>query len=153
MTVLPEKEILLRQEGEETVENDVNNETSGGGIFNVIKGITCTLGCAICFSVSPTSVQLLERRIPDLELNTYRNAIPLVLHANVFLLMQKWPVIERGKIEITFLYGVSSFVNGTCLFIALSKFILEEVHRNNSIFIPHGFHTYSYVYICSYLFG
>ena len=109
MAVLPEKEVLLQQKGGEKVESDVNNETSGGGIFNTIKGIASTLGCAICFSVSATSVQLLERRIPDLELNTFRNAIPLVLYAVVFLLMQKWPVIERGKIGITFLYGVTKF--------------------------------------------
>ena len=116
MSVTPEKEALLKEEDGKIVEN----KATGGGIFNTIKGISCALGVAICFSFSATCVQLLERRIPDLELNTFRNAIPLVLYVIVFLLMRRWPVIERGKIGITFLYTVVSFMNGTFLFIAVS---------------------------------
>ena len=123
MTVVPEKETLLKQDQENPLENDFDKNKNGksdSGICNKLKGIICALADAVCNAVSSTCVQLLERRIPDLELNTFRNAIPLVLYAIVFLLMRRWPVIERGKIGITLLYTVVTFVCATLFFIAVS---------------------------------
>ena len=122
MPVVEEKETLLKQDQENALEKDDNrnnSNTTNAGIRNKVKGISCALADAICNAASATCVQLLERRIPDLELNTFRNGIPLVLYSIVFLLMRSWPVIERRQIGVTFLYTVVAFLSASMFFIAV----------------------------------
>ena len=123
MAVVNEKETLLKQDEEKTLENDddkTTNDEPDAGMCNKLKGVTCVLADAVCNAASATCVQLLERRIPDLELNAFINAIPLVLYASVFILMRRWPVIERSQIGITFLYTDVTFVSQSLFFIAVS---------------------------------
>ena len=120
MAVAKEKETLLKQDEENTLEKDADetsNDASDAGICNKVKSVTCAFADAVCHAASATCVQLLERRIPDLELNAFRNTIPLVLYAIVFLLMRRWPVIERSQMGITFLYTVVTFVSQSLFFI------------------------------------
>ena len=84
------------------------------------KGVVVTFAQVLLFVASATSVQLLERRIPDLELNTFRNAVPAPLYTLGILFTQKWPAIQWDKIRITFLYAVVTFINGLFFFIAVT---------------------------------
>ena len=91
-----------------------------------------------------SSVQLLERRIPDLELNTFRNGIPLVLYSIVFLLLRRWPVIERRQIGVTFLYTVVSFLCASMFFIAVSLLPVATVTTTfSTTFIVFGLFAFS----------
>ena len=60
----------------------------------------------ILYTVSATSVQLLERRIPDLELNTFRSGIPLIFYSIGLFVMRRWPIIERSQIGVALLYSL-----------------------------------------------
>ena len=88
--------------------------------FQSFKGIVATFVGEFLFILSGACVQLLERRIPDFELNTFRNGIPLILYTIVVLATRKWPVIKRDKIGVTFLYTVVTFTNGFLFFVSIT---------------------------------
>ena len=48
--------------------------------FESFKGIIAVFSVVILYTASATCVQLLERRIPDLELNAFRCGIPLIFY-------------------------------------------------------------------------
>ena len=115
MEVVNENETLLKQDEENTLENNDDDETSNdtpeAGICNKLKGVTCAFADAVCNAASATCVQLLERRIPDLELNAFRNAIPLVLYSIVLGSNANHVFVYSGYIcvGVTFLHrGVSA---------------------------------------------
>ena len=72
-----ETEGLLIEESEEDNEDNKGRKRC----LQSLKGVIATFAQVLLFTASATSVQLLERRIPDLELNTFRNAVPAVLYA------------------------------------------------------------------------
>ena len=111
-----EKEALLIPESEE---NSKENEERTSCIQS-LKGVIAAFAEVLLFVASATSVQLLERRIPDLELNTFRNAVPALLYTLGILFTGKWPVIQRDKVAVTFLYTVITFINGLFFFIAVT---------------------------------
>ena len=114
-----EKEpLLINEVGQE---NDNSNLTEKRKRrLQSFKGVIATFAQVLFFTASATSVQLLERRIPVLELNTFRNAVPAMLYTLGILYTKKWPVIQRDKIMITFLYTVVTFMNGRFFFIAIT---------------------------------
>ena len=111
-----EKEGLLIKESEQDNEDNKEQERC----LQSLKGVIATFAQVLLFTASATSVQLLERRIPDLELNTFRNAVPAVLYGLGILFTRKRPYIQRDKIMITFLYTVVTFMNGLFFFIAIT---------------------------------
>ena len=88
--------------------------------FQSFKGIVATFVGKFLFILSGACVQLLERRIPDFELNTFRNGIPLIVYTIVVLAKRKWPAIKRDKIGVTFLYTVVTFTNGFLIFVSIT---------------------------------
>ena len=88
--------------------------------FQSFQGIVATFVGEFLFILSGACVQLLKRRIPDFELSTFRNGIPLILYTIVVLATRKWPVIKRDKIGVTFLYTVVTFTNGFLLFVSIT---------------------------------
>ena len=115
-----EKEPLLVNVAEQDNEDNSNLTEKRKRRLQSFKGVIATFAQVLLFTASATSVQLLERRIPDLELNTFRNAVPALLYALGILFTRKWPVIQRDKIMITFLYTVVTFMNGLFFFIAIT---------------------------------
>ena len=111
-----EKEGLLIEENEQDNEDNKGRKRC----LQSFKGVIATFAQVLLFTASATSVQLLERRIPDLELNTFRNTVPAVLYALGILFTRKWPAVQRDKIIITFLYTVVTFLNGLFFFIAIT---------------------------------
>ena len=80
-----------------------------------VKGIIAVLSAVILYTASATCVQLLERRIPDLELNTFRCGIPLIFYSIGLIMVERWPIIDRSEIGGTLLYslvGSSSKMGG-----------------------------------------
>ena len=72
-----------------------------------VKGIIAVFSVVILCTVSATCVQLLGRRIPDLELNTFRCGIPLIFYSIGLIMMQRWPRIDRSEIGATLLYSLA----------------------------------------------
>ena len=91
-----------------------------GSIVDTLKGIIAAFTTVILHAVGATCVQLLQRRIPDLELNMFRSVAPFLMYSLYFLIKYQWPIIERGKIGITSLYIMTSFTSILCYFIAVS---------------------------------
>ena len=116
MSRASEKEALLISESEQ---NSGENEEQKSCVQS-LKGVIATFAQVLLFVVSATSVQLLERRIPDLELNTFRNAFPTVLYSLGVLFTGNLPVIQRDKMAVTFVYTVVTFTNGLFFFIAVT---------------------------------
>ena len=115
-----ENEPLLVNVAEQDNEDNSNLTEKRKRRLQSFKGVIATFAQVLLFVASATSVQLLERRIPDLELNTFRNAVPAVLYTLGILYTRKWPVIQRDKIVITFLYTFVTFMNGLFFFIAVT---------------------------------
>ena len=74
-----------------------------------MKGISAAFGCVLFYTSSAACVQLLERRIPDFELNTFRASVTLIFYSSYFLVTWKLPVVERSEIGATLLYMVTLF--------------------------------------------
>ena len=73
-----------------------------------VKGIIAVFSIVILYTASATCVQLLERRIPDLELNTFRSGIPLIFCSIGLIVMRRWPLIDRSEIVGTLLYSLAA---------------------------------------------
>ena len=91
-----------------------------GSIVDTLKGIIAAFTTVILHAVGATCVQLLQRRIPDLELNMFRSVAPFLMYSLYFLIKCNWPIIERDKIGITSLYIVTSFTSILFYFVAVS---------------------------------
>ena len=68
------KETELSPESKQLLEKD-NNAKS---YLESLKGIIAVFSVVILNTISASCVQLLGRRIPDFELNTFRSAVPLI---------------------------------------------------------------------------
>ena len=91
-----------------------------GSIVDTLKGIIAAFTTVILHAIGATCVQLLQRRIPDLELNMFRSVAPFLMYSLYFLIKCNWPIIESDKIGITSLYIVTSFTSILCYFVAVS---------------------------------
>ena len=88
--------------------------------FSTIKGIAAAFGIVILFASSATAVQLLERRIPDMELNSCRCAAALIGSGITFLISRDYPLIPRDEISATVVYTVNIFISALFYFVAVS---------------------------------
>ena len=86
--------LIQIQEGKQDKEGSEERK----GSVQSLKGVLVTFAQVLLFVASATSVQLLERRIPDLELNTFRNAVPTLLYALGILFTGNWPIIQSDKL-------------------------------------------------------
>ena len=91
-----------------------------GQRLDTVKGIIAAVVIVILFASSATAVQLLERRIPDMELNTFRSAAPFVMSAILTLIPRELPLIGRDEILATVLYTVDIFIAALFYFVAIS---------------------------------
>ena len=66
------------------------------GTVQKAKGIFTACVWVICMVISIVSVQLLERRIPDFELNAARCALPFLLSTMFMVARRKLPLIARA---------------------------------------------------------
>ena len=90
------------------------------GRLDTVKGIIAAFVIVIIFACSATAVQLLERRIPDMELNTFRSAGPFLSGAILTVISKQCPLIGGDEILATVLYTVDIFISALFFFVAIS---------------------------------
>ena len=84
------------------------------------SGIIAMLLTVILFCTSAICVQLLERRIPDLELNTFRCGIPLIFYVIGLVVIRRWPMIDRSQIGTALLFSMFTTGSGLFTFVAVT---------------------------------
>ena len=132
------KVLLEEEEEEEEEEGDVESRK----YFRLCSGIIAAFGSAILFTSSATSVQLLERRIPDFELNIFRFGVPLLFSLIYLIFSKQYPIIERGKIRTTIFYGFIVFIASFCYFVAVSLLpaaLVASLQNASSIIVSLAF--------------
>ena len=115
-----ETEALLINAAKQDNGDNANVCDERKGFLRSFKAVLATFAQVLLFVASATSVQRLERRIPDLELNTFRNAVPALLYTLGILFTRNFPAIHRDQIMIIFSYTVVTFINGLFFFIAVT---------------------------------
>ena len=98
----------------------LQNESIEKSYLKTATGVIAVFSAVILFCISATSVQLLERRIPDLELNTFRSGIPLIFYSTILLVIKRWPIIERSQFAATLAYSLGISCSALSQFIAVS---------------------------------
>ena len=85
--------------------NTVNNsDSSGGSNSKSLSPLQTIFGIGSAFLVVPTlvtstvCVQLLERHIPDFELNMFRSSVPLLGSSVIWIFRPDWPVVPKSEI-------------------------------------------------------
>ena len=92
-------ETELSPESKQLLERDHNSKS----YLESVKGIIAVFLVVILNTISASCVQLLERRIPDFELNTFRSVVPLLFLSIGLIVMRRWPRIDRSEIGLTIL--------------------------------------------------
>ena len=114
------------------------------GFIHKLKGVIAAFGAVLFYVCSGTSVQLLNRRIPDFELNTIRSAVSLIVYSSYILITRKWPVVPRDMIAATVGYVIASFLTAFCYYAALSLLPAAlEVSLQNSTSVIAGLFLFS----------
>ena len=90
------------------------------GIVQKSTGVLAAFLRLLSVVVSNASVQLLERRIPDFELNTFRCALPFLLSAVWMVIKGHLPVISRDEISSTSLYSLLCFSTSIAMYVAVT---------------------------------
>ena len=108
------------------------------------KGVVAGFGAVMFYVSSGTCVQLLNRRIPDFELNTIRSAVSLLAYSSYLLITGKWPVVPRDMIAVTLMYILASFLNSLGYYTAVSLLPAAcEVSLQNTITVLAGLVLFS----------
>ena len=120
---------LFHQEKSEDEEKKVVN------YLDKVKGFAIAIVNACVITVSSTCCQLLEKRIPDFELNTIRSAVTWMFMVILVLAKRTLPKAGAYKMAIFLLHGI--FASGVSLpyFIAVTLTAVTSVH---CIFITSG---------------
>ncbi len=85
-----------------------------------LKGILAAFLSVFMYVVGVTNLQLLQRRVPDLELQVFRSFGVVIISLIAMLLHQKTPKIPLPDIPAMFLYGVIMTLYCTALYIGFS---------------------------------
>ena len=72
-----------------------DNNSSGKSKLQIVAGFLAVLGWLICCAVSAICIQLLERRIPDFQLNLARMLLTWIGGVIILLITRRIPTIPR----------------------------------------------------------
>ena len=111
------------------LEEDKGNELkeNSASALQKIKGLFAACLWIFFMIMSTVSVQLLEKRIPDFELNTFRCTLPLLMSSFGILLTRKWPVIDKKEIISTSLYSLLGFLCTMTVYISATLLPVASV--------------------------
>ena len=130
-----DKTIEDKKEISKLLNEDTKEQEKKTSCVVKLKGIFFVFTWVPLMIASTTSVQLLERQIPDLELNTMRCAVAAVLFTLGTCTTRKWPVIPKSEILCTSLFALLSFTGTVCHYISVTFIPLSTAQ---SIFITSG---------------
>ncbi len=85
-----------------------------------VKGILGALLVVFCHVVSITSVQLLQKRIPDIELNAFRCFVILIYCVTQMLFKKKLPTVLSSERPVMLLYAVFVTLDSASFFIGVA---------------------------------
>ena len=105
---------------DETKGDNTADRSRKAGYISSLKGFSAAFFAVLMIVTSTTSVQLLQRRIPDFELNTIRTAIALLSYSVVMLYRKESLLVPRSEILVTFCFCFLSFVNSIGFYIAVT---------------------------------
>ena len=94
-----------------------------------IKGLVAAFLYIFCVVISATSVQLLESRIPNFELNMFRYIAPLAVFSLGFIATRKLPAIPKAEICGAYLYTINNLIYSITLYIAVRRWC--QLHQFN----------------------
>ena len=131
---VPEKEHLVDLAGDSQETSDICNDskksqetTTGGKVYYKALAFLAELLHIGCLVLSAVCVQLLERKIPDFELNFMRCLTGFIVFSGYFVMRRHSPLMPKSGILITVVYGtvatglsLSNFISVT--FIPLASF-------------------------------
>ena len=106
---------------------DVDSNAGQRDYVKSFKGISSAFIYTFMWVASPVCVQLLQQRIPDMELNVARCVTPLILYIVGIVISRRWPTVERAHILCYFAYTVVVFIQSLCAFIAFKILPLASV--------------------------
>ena len=123
------------EEEEALIDDDKDEQTTD--YWSITKGVLAAAAYALLATASGVSVQLLERRIPDFQLNVFRNIVPLVMNSVWILFRGDLPRIETGKIAVTFIFTFLVFVSAFAFYVSISLLpaALATCLRNTSCLV------------------
>ena len=78
------------------------------------------LGIAVMYVASATAVQLLQRRIPDFELNVMRFGTALILMSAALTVKREWPKIPKAEMINVLLVGILNFFVAMALYVSIT---------------------------------
>ena len=108
-----------------------NSEIINSG--EIIKGLFAIFADVLSMVVAASSVQMLERSIPDFELNLFRYSAALASYGLFVLVKKQLPMIPRSEIIGSLCFCLLSFSTSVCLF--------RRCHLNSSF--SSGIFTYN----------
>ena len=112
-----------------------NDDYKPVNYLDKIKGFACAGLWVAMVTVSATCCQLLERRIPDFELNTIRLLTVWILMIILLLAKRRLPKTEKFKMPIFFLHSIFATGISLPLFISVT---LTSVTTTQCIFMTSG---------------
>ena len=83
------------------------------GIASALLWVSTTVTSAVC-------VQLLERHIPDFELNMFRHAVPLICSLVIITIRAERPAVSRSEIPGFLAYAILGIVCSLTMYTAMS---------------------------------
>ena len=128
MFIISDRMSKVEQTGLSSRELEKTSQT--GDVQKVIQistGVLAALLWVVLMVVSTASVQLLERRIPDFELNAARCALPILLLTIEALARRQFPVIPREEIGSATLYSILNILSSLTIFVSVTLLPVSSV--------------------------
>ena len=115
--------LVDRGQNAETDGKKVDEQTS---VLPTLKGIIAKIFVALVFTTSATCVQLLQRTVPDFELDTCRFSTTAIVLLVWLLITRKSFKIPVSEIFSVLCYGFIAFVDTTSIYIAVTMLPLSS---------------------------
>ena len=107
-------------ESNHLIVEEANKDKENIGYLHRFKGLFAALISVILVVISATCVQLLQRKIPDFELNTFRVLPAVFVYSFVLILTKEFPVVPRSEIIATFCFSLLNIINSVNIYIAVT---------------------------------
>ena len=121
-----------------------NEDSERKGYIHRLKGVVAGFGAVMFYVSLGTCVQVLNKRIPDFELNTIRSAVSLLAYSSYLVMTRKWPVVPQDMLAVTLVYILASFLNSLGYYTAVSLLPAAcEVSLQNTITVLAGLVLFS----------
>ncbi len=102
-----------------------NSEYQKISYVETIKGVLVTILLALIMAISKICVQALHDHIPHLQLNSMRLMTPSVGLVIYYIIMRKWPMVERKYWKPMVLFCFTSNVITLGMYVLLPSFLEE----------------------------